>query len=66
MSDQGIPQWLLGVGIVVFLLLVVVLWYRHLGPGSVPPPPTRVEAPDYGGLSPKARAMIEREREQNR
>jgi hypothetical protein len=57
MNNQGIPQWLLGLGVGVFLLLVVGLWYRHLGPGSVPPPPTRVEAPDVDGMSPKARTL---------
>jgi ABC-type transporter Mla subunit MlaD len=59
MNDRGIPQWLLSLGIGVFLLLLVGLWYRYLGPGSVPPPPTRVEAPDIGGVSPKARAMMQ-------
>ena len=62
MNDRGIPQWLLSLGIGVFLLLVVGLWYRYLGPGSVPPPPTRVEAPDIGGVSPKARAMMQQGR----
>ena len=62
MNDRGIPQWLLSLGIGVFLLLVVGLWYRYLGPGSVPPPPTRVEAPDVGGVSPKARTMMEQGR----
>jgi hypothetical protein len=61
MKSQELPQWLLGLGIGVFLLLVAALWYRYLGPGSVPPPPTRVAAPDEGGMSAKARAyMLER------
>ena len=59
MKDPELPQWLLGVGIGVFLLLAVGLWYRYLGPGSVPPPPTRVEAPDEGGVSAKARALAQ-------
>jgi hypothetical protein len=57
MSDREIPQWLLGAGVGVFLLLIVVLWYRYIGPGSVPPPPTRMEAPTDGGLSPKAQHL---------
>jgi hypothetical protein len=59
MNDHELPPWLLGVGIGVFLLLLVGLWYRYLGPGSVPPPPTRVTAPDEGGMSAKARAMMQ-------
>jgi hypothetical protein len=59
MKDQELPQWLLGVGVAVFLLLVVGLWYRYLGPGSVPPPPTQVAAPEYGGMSAKARAVMQ-------
>jgi hypothetical protein len=62
MNQSEIPQWLLGVGVAVLALLLVGLWYRYLGPGSVPPPPTRVEAPDYGGMSPKARAMMQQGR----
>jgi hypothetical protein len=58
MSDREIPPWLLGAGVGVFLLLVVGLWYRYLGPGSVPAPPTRVEAPTYGGMSPKAQHLM--------
>jgi hypothetical protein len=56
MKGQELPQWLLGLGVGVFLLLVASLWYRYLGPGSVPPPPTRVTAPDEGGMSAKTRA----------
>ncbi len=59
MNDHELPPWLLGVGIGVFLLLLVGLWYRYLGPGSVPPPPTRVAAPDEGGMSAKARAWMQ-------
>lgn len=58
MSDREMPPWLTGVGMSLFLLLVVVLWYRYLGPGSVPPAPTRVEAPTYGGMSPKAQHLM--------
>jgi hypothetical protein len=62
MSDREMPSWLVG-GAVAFVLLVLVgLWYRYLGPGSVPPPPTRVEAPDEGGMSPKARALMQQGR----
>jgi hypothetical protein len=39
-------------------LIVLGIWYRTLGPGSVPPAPTRVEAPD-DGISPKARALMQ-------
>jgi hypothetical protein len=39
-------------------LVVIVIWYRSLGPGSVPPAPTRVEAND-GGISPKARQYMQ-------
>jgi hypothetical protein len=50
---------LLLIGAAVFLVLVVVgIWYRTLGPGSVPPAPTRVEADD-GGVSPKARQLMQ-------
>jgi hypothetical protein len=50
-----------GGAVAVFLLMLVGLWYRYLGPGSVPPP-TRVEAPDEGGMSPKARALMQQGR----
>jgi len=47
------------IGAVVLLALVVIgIWYRTLGPGSVPPAPTRVEADD-GGISPKARQLMQ-------
>jgi hypothetical protein len=62
MNDQELPSWLLGGALIFFLLIVVGLWYRYLGPGSVPPPPTRVEAPDVGGMSPKARAFMNENR----
>jgi len=58
MREQGLPQLLLGAGIGIFLLLVVTLWYRYLGPGSVPPPPTQVQAPDDGGMSQRARVIM--------
>lgn len=50
---------MLMIGAAVLLgLAVIVIWYRSLGPGSVPPGPTRVEAND-GGISPKARQYMQ-------
>jgi hypothetical protein len=51
------PTWVVAVAVAVLVLLLGGFWYRFLGPGSAPPPPTRVEAPDEGGLSPKARTL---------
>jgi hypothetical protein len=45
-------------GAVLLLLVVFGIWYRSLGPGSIPPAPTRVEAND-GGVSPKARHYMQ-------
>jgi hypothetical protein len=58
MSNAGeTPSWVIAVAVVALVLLLGGFWYRFLGPGSAPPPPTRVEAPDDGGLSPKARTL---------
>jgi len=62
MSQRELPTWLIGSAVAVFLVVVVGLWYRYLGPGSVPPPPTRVEAQDIGGYSPKAWAAWNEQR----
>lgn len=51
------PSWVIAVAVAALVLLLGGCWYRFLGPGSAPPPPTRVEAPDDGGLSPKARTL---------
>ncbi len=58
MGERELPSWLVGGAVAFFALMLVGLWYRYLGPGSVPPAPTRVEAPDIGGMSPKARALM--------
>jgi ABC-type transporter Mla subunit MlaD len=58
MNEKEIPPWLIGAGVVIFVLLVLGLWYRYLGPGSAPPPPVRVEEPSVDGLSSKARSLM--------
>jgi hypothetical protein len=58
-SNTGQTMNTLLIGAAVLLTLVVVgIWWRSLGPGSVPPAPTRVEADD-GGISPKARQLMQ-------
>jgi hypothetical protein len=58
MSERELPSWLIGSAIAVFVLLVFGLWYRYLGPGSVPRPPVRVEEPSPDGMSSKARMLM--------
>ena len=58
MSERELPSWLIGGAIAIFVLLVFGLWYRCLGPGSVPPPPVRVEEPSPDGMSSKARMLM--------
>jgi hypothetical protein len=58
MNENELPPWLIGAGVAIFVLLVVGLWYRCLGPGSAPPPPVRVEEPSVDGMSSKARSLM--------
>jgi hypothetical protein len=58
MSERELPSWLIGGAIAFFVLVLFGLWYHYLGPGSVPPPPVRVEEPSPDGMSSKARMLM--------
>jgi hypothetical protein len=54
------PRWMIGALVAIGLVLLTGIYYRFLGPGSEPPRPTQVAAPEPDGISPKARVMYER------